>query len=155
MPLATGRGLQNGVECGPKVFKDFMNRGITEMNMLRMLAAAAFAVAVAAPALAKEEPVSFTEDVKPILDLRCTSCHTPGQAGTEASGLDLSNYDTTMKGTKHGPMIVAGDPVSSNLMRLIDGKADKSLQMPHGKKKLSSCDRETIRKWIKQGAKNN
>ncbi|MGE5477028.1 MAG: c-type cytochrome domain-containing protein [Bacteroidales bacterium] len=125
------------------------------MNMLRTLAAAGFVLAVATPAMAKEEPVSFADDVKPILDLRCTMCHTPGQPGTEASGLDLSNYDTTMKGTKHGPMIVAGDPVSSNLMRLIDGKADKSLQMPHGKKKLSSCDRETIRKWIKQGAKNN
>lgn len=125
------------------------------MNTLRMLAAAAFALAVATPALAKEEPVSFSDDVKPILDLRCTMCHTPGQPGTEASGLDLSTYETTMKGTKHGPMIVAGDPVSSNLMRLIDGKADKSLQMPHGKKKLSSCDRETIRKWIKQGAQKN
>ena len=155
MALATGRGLQKAVEYGPRWIKDFVNRGMEIMNTLRMLAAAVFAVAVASPALAKEEPVSFAEDVKPILDLRCTSCHTPGQAGTEASGLDLSSYETTMKGTKHGPMIVAGDPVSSNLMRLIDGKADKSLQMPHGKKKLSSCDRDTIRKWIKQGAKNN
>lgn len=125
------------------------------MNKLCMAAAAALVAVAASPALAKEEPISFAEDVKPILDMRCTECHVPGQAGTEASGLDLSNYETTMKGTKHGPMIVAGDPVSSNLMRLIDGKADKSLQMPHGKKKLSSCDRDLIRKWIKQGAKNN
>lgn len=125
------------------------------MNTLRMLAAAALIAAAATPALAKEEPVSFGEDIKPILDIRCTECHVPGAQGTEASGLDLSSYDSLMKGTKHGPMIVAGDPVTSNLMRLIDGKADKSLQMPHGKKKLSSCDRDLIRKWIKQGAKNN
>ncbi len=125
------------------------------MNTFRMLAAAAFAAVVAAPALARDEPVSFAEDVKPILDMRCTMCHQAGAEGYEKSGLDLTTYEATMKGTKHGPMIVAGDPVSSNLMRLIDGKADKSLQMPHGKKKLSSCDRDLIRKWIKQGAKNN
>lgn len=125
------------------------------MNKFSLLAAAAFALAAATPAMAKEEPVSFADDVKPILDLRCTMCHTPGSEGTEKSGLDLTTYDGLMKGTKHGSMISAGDPVMSNLMRLIDGKADKSLQMPHGKKKLSSCDRETIRKWIKQGAKNN
>ncbi|MCR6629081.1 MAG: hypothetical protein NVV74_02965 [Magnetospirillum sp.] len=125
------------------------------MSTLRILAAAAFAVAVAAPALAKEEPVSFSEDVKPILDTRCTACHQSGAEGTEKSGLDLTSYAGLMKGTKHGSMISPGDPVTSNLMVLIDGKADKSLQMPHGKKKLSSCDRDTIRKWIKQGAKNN
>lgn len=125
------------------------------MSTFRILAAAAFAAVVAAPALAKEEPVSYSEDVKPILDIRCTVCHQAGAEGYEKSGLDLTTYESTMKGTKHGPMIVPGDPVSSNLMRLIDGKADKSLQMPHGKKKLSSCDRDLIRKWIKQGAKNN
>ncbi|CAA7622606.1 c-type cytochrome domain-containing protein [Magnetospirillum sp. UT-4] len=125
------------------------------MTKIRTLAAAALAVALAAPAFAKEEPVSYSEDVSPILQIRCLACHQPGQEGTEKSGLDLSTYDGLMKGTKHGAMIVPGDPVTSNLMVLIDGKADKSLQMPHGKKKLSSCDRDMIRKWIKQGAKNN
>jgi hypothetical protein len=82
-------------------------------------------------------------------------CHAPGQDGYEKSGFDLTSYDGLMKGTKHGAMIVPGDPLTSNLMVLIEGRADKSLQMPHGKKKLSSCDRDLIRKWIKQGAKNN
>jgi len=27
--------------------------------------------------------------------------------------------------------------------------------MPHGKKKLSICDRNAIRAWIREGAKNN
>lgn len=125
------------------------------MNSVRAAAFAALALAVASPALAKEPPVSFSEDVHPILQVRCVACHQAGQDGYEKSGLDLTTYEGVMKGTKHGPMIVAGDPVTSNLMVLIDGKADKSLQMPHGKKKLSSCDRDLIRKWIKQGAKNN
>lgn len=155
MPREAGRGLKKAVGYGPPFFKFFRTGDLPKMNTLRMFAAAAFALAIATPALAKEEPVSFADDVKPILDQRCAMCHTPGSEGTEKSGLNLTSYDALMKGTKHGTMIVAGDPVMSNLMRLIDGKADKSLQMPHGKKKLSSCDRETIRKWIKQGAKNN
>jgi hypothetical protein len=27
--------------------------------------------------------------------------------------------------------------------------------MPHGKTKLSICDRDAIREWIRQGAKDN
>ncbi|MBI5164423.1 MAG: hypothetical protein HY985_11035 [Magnetospirillum sp.] len=125
------------------------------MIMIRALAGFAFAVVAVSPALAKEEPVSFAEDVFPILQTRCQACHVPGAEGTAKSGLDLTGYDGLMKGTKHGAMVVAGDPLTSNLMVLIDGRADKSLQMPHGRKKLSQCDRDLIRKWIKQGAKNN
>ena len=119
------------------------------------LAAAAALMFAATAAQAKEEPVSFSEDVHPVLQMRCVACHQPGQDGFEKSGFDLTSYDGLMKGTKHGAMVVAGDPVTSNLMVLIEGKADKSLQMPHGRKKLSSCDRDLIRKWIRQGAKNN
>ncbi len=123
------------------------------MKISKMLMAAV--LLAAGPAFAKEAPVSFAEDVQPILQIRCSGCHQPGAEGYEKSGFDLTSYDGLMKGTKHGPMIVPGDPVTSNLMVLIEGKADKSLQMPHGKKKLTSCDRDLIRKWIKQGAKNN
>lgn len=127
------------------------------MNKATLLAAlVALAVMPAlAPAQAKEAPISFAEDIQPILQTRCTICHQPGGDGLEKSGLDMTSYAGLMKGTKHGPMIVAGDPVTSNLMVLLDGKADKSLQMPHGKKKLTSCDRDLIRKWIKQGAMDN
>jgi len=29
------------------------------------------------------------------------------------------------------------------------------VRMPHGNKKLSICDRNAIRAWIREGAKNN
>jgi hypothetical protein len=34
-------------------------------------------------------------------------------------------------------------------------RASPELRMPHGNKKLSTCDRDAIRNWIRQGAKNN
>ena len=104
---------------------------------------------------ATSSETSFQEDVFPIFKGRCIDCHQPGGQGYEKSGLDLSTYDGLMKGTKYGPMVVPGHPETSNLMWLLDWKASPELRMPHGKKKLSTCDRDAIRHWIREGAKNN
>jgi hypothetical protein len=106
-------------------------------------------------ACAAEDMVSFKDDILPLLKWRCASCHESGGAGYEKSGLDLTSYAGVMKGTKFGPMIVPRDPESSNLMLLLDWRASPTLRMPHGKKQLSSCDRGSIRTWIRQGAKDN
>jgi mono/diheme cytochrome c family protein len=106
-------------------------------------------------ACAAQEKQSFANDVMPIFRERCTSCHQSGGAGMEKSGLDLTSYEGVMKGTKHGPMVIPGDAQSSNLMWLLDWRASPELRMPHGKKKLSTCDRDAIRAWIFEGAKNN
>ena len=98
---------------------------------------------------------SFREDVMPIFVGRCVACHQPKGEGTEKSGLDLTSYAGVMKGTKFGPMVIPGDPESSNLMLLLDWRASPELRMPHGKKQLSSCDRNDIRAWIREGAKDN
>ena len=98
---------------------------------------------------------SFREDIVPIFKGRCESCHQPGGEGVEKSGLDLTSYAGVMKGTKFGPMVIPGEPESSNLMLLLDWRASPQLRMPHGKKQLSSCDRNDIRAWIREGAKDN
>jgi len=105
--------------------------------------------------LCAAEPQSFSEDILPILKGRCVSCHQPGGAGYEKSGLDLTTYEGLMKGTKFGAMVIARDPESSNLMWLLDWRASPEVRMPHGKKKLSICDRNAIRAWIREGAKDN
>lgn len=100
-------------------------------------------------------PMSFADDVLPILSGHCFSCHQPGGQGNEKSGLDLSTYDGVMKGTKFGRMVIPGDPESSNLMWLLDWRGAPETHMPLGKRKLSTCDRDLIRQWIREGAKNN
>jgi len=99
--------------------------------------------------------VSFSEDVLPLLKFKCSSCHQAGGEGYEKSGFDLTSYQGVMKGTKFGPMVVPGDPEASNLMRLLDWRVSAELRMPHGKKQLSICDRDTVRTWIFDGAKDN
>lgn len=120
-------------------------------------AAGAWMVVVAPvnEACAAGETTSFSEDVFPIFKGRCVGCHAPGQEGFEKSGLDLTSYEGVMKGTKFGPMVVPKDPNSSNLVWLLDWRGAPATRMPHGKKKLSTCDRNAIRSWIREGAQNN
>jgi hypothetical protein len=99
--------------------------------------------------------ISFNNDVKPLLDKYCTECHLPGGDGTEASGFVTQTYDSVMKGTKFGPVVVAQDPLSSSLYRLVAGKVDPSIRMPHGKEALTQDEILKIEHWIEQGAKNN
>ena len=104
---------------------------------------------------AAEAQTTFSEDVFPIFKGRCVGCHQPGADGFEKSGLDLTTYAGVMKGTKFGAMVIPRDPDSSNLVWLLDWRAKPELRMPHGRKKLSTCDRDAIRTWIRQGAKDN
>ena len=102
-----------------------------------------------------EPIVSYSQDVKPILDKNCLECHQAGGAGTLASGFDMSSFEGLLKGTNFGPMVIADDPEGSNLVVLIEGRADPSISMPHGQESISKQDIQTIRLWISQGAKNN
>ena len=127
----------------------------------RPLAGAATAIVIVAvvggvvPSSEVCAQTSFAEDVFPIFKGRCIDCHQPGGEGFDKSGLDLSTYEGLMKGTKFGPMVIPRDPNTSNLMWLLDWQASPQLRMPHGKKQLSSCDRNAIRAWIREGARNN
>lgn len=104
----------------------------------------------------REDAVSFSQDVKPILDQNCIECHQAGGSGMEASGFSMETFDDLMKGTNFGPMIVPGDPEGSNMLVLMEGRADPSISMPHGyREPVSTQDVQTIRLWIDQGARNN
>jgi len=103
----------------------------------------------------KESVVSFQQDVVPILADHCLACHSTGGKGFTKTGLDMSSYDSLMRGTKFGPVIVQGDSISSTLMRLIEHKADPSISMPYHQDRLPGAHIETIRAWIDQGAKHN
>jgi hypothetical protein len=99
--------------------------------------------------------VSFKNDIKPLLDKYCAECHFQGGDGVKASGFNTETYDSIMKGTKFGPVVVANDPLSSSLYRLLAGKVAPSIRMPHNKEPLLQEEILKIELWIKQGAKNN
>jgi len=103
-----------------------------------------------------EKPVSYSAEVKPILDKYCMRCHGEGGEGSEASGFRMDDYESLLKGTKHGPVVKAGDSFTSALVMLVEGRADPSLRMPHDEGEAPTKEEfELIKIWIDQGAKNN
>lgn len=123
-------------------------------RLLEMVSVVLLAILVTACSSSRD--VSFADDVKPVLDRYCLECHQPGGAGYEASGLDMRTYDGVMKGTRNGPMVIAGDSMGSNLLVLMEGRADPSIKMPHGSDiSVSPTESDIIQAWIDQGARNN
>ena len=108
--------------------------------------------------------VSYADDVKPIFDRYCVSCHAGTGEGADVSEYLMTSYDEVMKGTKYGQVVVAGSRMSSSLYLVVAGKTAPEIRMPphndesfaEGRGVMLSADAiETIGLWIDQGAKNN
>ena len=99
--------------------------------------------------LGAAEP-SYYRDVRPILNRSCTSCHQPA---LKSSGLDLTTYVGFQAGGKRGRTFVPGAPDESLAVQFIMGAVQPS--MPLSGPALSSGDIDTIRDWVKSGAKDD
>ncbi len=102
-----------------------------------------------------DQGVSFSKDVKPILDEHCLPCHQSGEEGYLVSGLSVKSYDDLMRGTKYGPVVMPGYSFSSTLQILVEHKADPSINMPKRQMRLTQDNIEMIGTWISEGAQNN
>ncbi|MDH3266768.1 MAG: hypothetical protein OEM25_07375 [Gammaproteobacteria bacterium] len=111
-----------------------------------------------------ERGVSFADDVQPILQSSCVQCHDKSAEGYVASGFSLEDYESVMKGTNFGAVVVPNSSMSSTLYLVVAHKTDPAIHMPphHDKalaegRGLSLTDEqiEMIAAWIDQGAKNN
>lgn len=109
------------------------------------------------PVMASAAPdVSYKKDVTPIIHDYCLSCHTPGGKGFEKSGLDMSSYQTLMKGTHFGSVIKPGDSFTSVLIQVIEGRVHSSIRMPYGMSGgLAKENISVLKNWVDQGAKDN
>ena len=102
-----------------------------------------------------QKEISYKADVQPILQTYCVECHAEGRKGYEKSGLLLTSYDNVMKGTRFGSIIKPGDALSSTMIMLVEGRADPSIKMPHGKEQMPKDKIVLLKQWVTQGAKNN
>jgi hypothetical protein len=84
--------------------------------------------------------MTYSADIKPILQANCYSCHSSGSA---EGGVTLNTYE----GVKN----VAED---GDLIGTITHSPDYP-PMPQGGAKLSDCDINKIKAWINSGASNN
>lgn len=130
-----------------------MSIGYMPVSVLLLIAAGLMACEKVEPP--QIQKVTYADDVSPIMQKHCADCHVAGRQGAEASGLLLDSYESVMKGSRFGPVVDPGSPMTSSLYILITGKARLTITMPHGKGPLDAEEIETIRLWIVDGAVEN
>src|SRR5947207_11525367 len=79
-------------------------------------AAIAYLLMFAAPPTASAQPVSFINDVAPILKENCFACH---DARKKAGKFDMTSYEKLMAGGANGEPIVPGKPQESEIHLLM------------------------------------
>ncbi|CAK0771498.1 PSCyt1 domain-containing protein [Gammaproteobacteria bacterium] len=101
--------------------------------------------------------VSYTNDIRPILIAYCLECHNsnPPGKGFSTNLFSVENYNSLMRGTKYGVVIIPGNPASSTLIRAVEGKVHERLRMPYRLGPLPQRDATLIHQWVAQGAQYN
>jgi hypothetical protein len=101
--------------------------------------------------------ISYQRDVRPIFVDKCINCHSPPYGeGYIKTGLDLESYESLMKGSVYGPVIVPGSSKKSPLNMLVEGRAgDLSRALKRQHNPMTDDEIKVIRLWVKQGAQDN
>ena len=93
-------------------------------------------------------PVSFTTDVRPILERSCLSCH--GDT-VQLGKLDLRTRESALRGGTRGSDIIPGNAGGSRLYRRVAGLEQPA--MPVQGDPLTAAQMATVKNWIDEGAK--
>ncbi len=93
------------------------------------------------------EPVTFTDDIRPIFERSCWNCH---GAASQLSELDLRTRETAIAGGARGPALVPGRAEESRMYRAVAGLDDP--RMPMGGGVLTDVEIAAVRTWIDDGA---
>ncbi|MBI3579582.1 MAG: hypothetical protein HY276_02345 [Ignavibacteriales bacterium] len=102
----------------------------------------------------KGKTISFSKDVKPLINKYCVGCHTAEI--DHPSELFADSYEDLMKGGRHGAPILPGKAEESILYQKLKSPTPFGRVMPPSKKiKLTEEQIKIFRDWINQGAKNN
>jgi len=89
----------------------------------------------------------FEKKIRPLLTENCLECHS---SATKAKGeLLLDHRDGVMKGGDVGPVVVAGQPEKSLLIKAVE-YTDSELQMPP-KRRLNTEQIADLKKWVQLG----
>src|SRR5438477_828211 len=95
------------------------------------------------------KPVSYYQEIVPILKRSCTGCHHPGKLKGE---LDLTTYALFQKGGKHGAAFKPGHADESRVIEEVSGEEPN---MPKEGDPLSQEEVALFERWIKEGAKDD
>jgi WD40 repeat protein len=100
--------------------------------------------------LDRKEPVLYEKDIEPILINKCQFCHS---GPVIEAKLDMTTYDTLMKGGRSGKPVVPGKSAESLLVKAA-GRTGKPYMPPVKEEPLTPQELALIKLWIDQGAKS-
>ena len=86
-------------------------------------------------------------EIAPILTQRCVMCHSGNAAPL---GLRLENFESVLKGSTRGPVVKAGDPLGSELIRRLKGISQPRMPMT-GPPFLSDSEIDIFERWVTAG----
>jgi len=99
--------------------------------------------------------VDFQREIRPILSDNCFVCHGPDQS-TRKANLRLDIHEETLAARRTGAPIVPGKPDESLVYRKItDENPARRMPPVSTHKTLTDAQKESIRRWIEQGARWN
>ncbi len=103
------------------------------------------------------QTVSFLNNVKDILSIRCATsgCHGLGSSQSNFTMGNVTWAEIRNGAGNNGPVLVAGNASASNLYLKTTANPPFGNRMPNGGTPLSTADQNAIRDWINQGALNN
>jgi WD40 repeat protein len=99
--------------------------------------------------LDRKDPVVYEKDIEPIFVNKCSFCHS---GNVKEGKLDVSSFETLMKGGKHGKPVVPGKSADSILVKSA-GKTERPFMPPKSEEPLTPPELALIKMWIDQGAK--
>jgi len=100
--------------------------------------------------------VSLANDIQPIFDSSCISCHPPNNGMDLTRGVSYGNLvNVTSFGYAPAKRIVPFDPASSVLYGKIANTGRFGQRMPQGPFPLPQAQIDKVRTWILEGARNN
>ncbi len=105
-----------------------------------------------------QKPISYREQIQPILDKHCNQCHSEEVHRRKIVLASYGNIMTSKAAITGGqPLVTPGDPTASRLYVLC-ATAQAKFRMPPDTSSLvplSKSELELLVKWINQGAKDN
>jgi len=97
--------------------------------------------------------LSFNRDIRPILSANCFACH-GFDAKQRKADLRLDEPDSAYARRGDHAAIVPGQPnLSEVLIRILSDDPDLVMPPPSTKRTLTAAEKDTIRRWIQQGAR--
>jgi WD40 repeat protein len=96
------------------------------------------------------KPVSFINDVAPVLKENCFACH---DTKKRSGKYDMTTFEKIMAGGATGEQIIPGNPAESDFYDLIVTKEERRMPPRDKGEAVPKEKAEIIARWIKQGAK--